>query len=101
MIPIKESSGGVSFAIRVQPRARRNRIAGALGDSLKIAVTAPPVEGRANEAVIELFADLFQIPRSSVTIASGEISRNKMVRISGLRRTTVEQRLNEAMQSSR
>ena len=93
MIPVTESAQGVAFAVKVHPRARKNAITGTVGDALKLSLTAPPVEGRANQAVIEFFADLFAIPRSSVTIASGETSRNKIVRISGLNRAAVEQRL--------
>ncbi len=93
MIPVHESAKGVSFAVKVQPRARKNAVSGMVGDALKVALTAPPVEGRANQAVIEFFADLFQIPRSSVTIASGVSSRNKVVRIAGMSRAAVEQRL--------
>ncbi|HEY2393482.1 MAG TPA: DUF167 domain-containing protein [Candidatus Angelobacter sp.] len=93
MISVSESARGVSFSIKVHPRARKNAITGVVGDTLKLALTAPPVEGKANQAVIEFFADLFAIPRSSVTIASGEISRNKVVRISGLSRQMVEERL--------
>jgi uncharacterized protein (TIGR00251 family) len=99
MIPVSESAKGVSFSIKVHPRARKNAITGVMGDALKLALTAPPVEGKANQAVIEFFADLFQIPRSSVTIASGETSRNKVVRISGISRAAVEQRLNGAITS--
>ena len=84
MIPVRESGVGVSFAVKVQPRARKNAIAGVLGDALKLAVTAPPVEGKANQAVIEFFAEFFAIPRSSVSIASGETSRNKVVRVNGI-----------------
>jgi uncharacterized protein (TIGR00251 family) len=97
MIPIHESAKGIAFAVKVHPRARKNAITGTVGNALKLALTAPPVEGRANQAVIEFFAELFAIPRSSVTIASGETSRNKVVRISGLNRTTVEQRLSETL----
>ena len=100
MIPVHESAKGTSFAVRVQPRARKNAITGIVGDALKLALTAPPVEGRANEAVIEFLAEVFQIPRSSVTIASGETSRNKVVRIAGLCRTAVEQRLAAALAHS-
>jgi hypothetical protein len=99
MIPIHESAKGVTFAVKVHPRARKNAITGTVGDALKLALTAPPVEGKANQAVIEFFSDLFQIPRSSVTIASGETSRNKVVRIAGLSRTVVEQRLSETLTS--
>jgi uncharacterized protein (TIGR00251 family) len=99
MIQLLESAKGISFAVKVHPRARKNAITGTVGDALKLALTAPPVEGKANQSVIEFFADLFQIPRSSVTIASGEISRNKVVRVTGLSRSTVEQRLSAALSS--
>jgi hypothetical protein len=99
MIPVHESAKGISFTVKVHPRARKNAITGTVGDALKLALTAPPVEGKANHAVIEFFADLFAIPRSSVTIASGETSRNKIVRVSGPSRTTVEQRLSETLTS--
>ena len=56
---------------------------GELGDALKIALTSPPVDGRANEACIEFLAELFTIPRSSVSIVSGQSSRNKVIRIAG------------------
>jgi uncharacterized protein (TIGR00251 family) len=95
MIPIQESAKGVAFAVKVHPRARKCAITGAVGDALKLSLTAPPVEGRANQAVIEFFADLFEISRASVTIASGETSRTKVVRIAGLSRAAVEQRLTE------
>jgi len=93
MIPIHENAKGVSFAVKVHPRARKNQITGVVGEALKLALTAPPVEGKANEAVIEFFADFFDIPRSSVTIASGESSRNKIIRISGVSLQQVRQHL--------
>ena len=93
MVAVKETSTGATFAVKVHPRARKKAITGIVGDALKLALTAPPVEGKANQAVIDFFADLFEIPRSSVTIASGETSRNKVVRISGIKRQVVEERL--------
>jgi len=99
MVAIKESASGVTFAVKVHPRARKNAITGTVGDALKLALTAPPVEGKANQAVIEFFADLFQIPRSSVTIASGETSRNKVIRIAGVSKPAAEQRLAESLKS--
>ena len=99
MIPIHESAKGLTFNIKVHPRARKNAITGAIGDALKLSVTAPPVEGKANHAVIEFFADLFAIPRSSVTIASGETSRNKVVLIAGVSKPVAEQRLVENLKS--
>ena len=95
MIPVQESAKGIVFAVKVQPRARRNAITGVVGDMLKLALTAPPVDGRANQAVIEFLAELFEIPRASVTIASGETSRNKKVRITGMSRQTVEAKLSQ------
>jgi uncharacterized protein (TIGR00251 family) len=91
-----EGADGVSFAVRVQPRARRNAIVGELGDALKIALTAPPVDGRANEACIEFFAELLDVPRASVTIASGESSRNKIIRVTGLSVDALKKRLGAA-----
>ena len=99
MITLHESTKGVSFAVKVHPRARKHAITGVVGDALKLSLTAPPVEGRANEAVIEFFADLFEIPRASVTIASGETSRNKIVRVAGVSKRIVEQKLEAALGS--
>jgi uncharacterized protein len=93
MIPIREGAGGVSFAVKVQPRARKNAVAGEVGEALKIALTAPPVDGRANQACIELLANLLNVPRSSITIASGETSRQKVVRVAGLPAEEVRKRL--------
>ena len=97
MIPLNETAKGVTFAVKVQPRARKNEITGIVGDALKLALTAPPVEGKANQAVIEFFADLFDIPRTSVTIASGETSRNKVIRVSGISAMQVRQRLSATL----
>ena len=99
MIPIYETAAGVSFSVKVQPRARKNAITGIVGEALKLALTAPPVEGKANMAVIEFFADIFKIPRSSVTIASGETSRNKVIRIVGVSKSAAEQKLAENLKS--
>lgn len=84
MFVVHDNNGGVSFAIRVHPRAKKNAIAGELGDALKVSLTAPPIEGRANEACIEFFAKLLKVPRSSITIASGQSSRNKIIRVAGV-----------------
>jgi uncharacterized protein len=101
MVTIRDSSGGVTFAVKVHPRARKNAVTGVVGDALKLALTAPPVEGRANQAVIEFFADFFEIPRSSITIASGATSRIKVVRIAGLSKRAAEQRLSTVQTTGR
>ncbi len=83
MISFREVDGGVAFAVRVHPRAKKNCITGEVGGALKLSLTAPPLQGRANEACIEFFAKLLKVPRSSVTIASGQSSRNKVIRVMG------------------
>lgn len=93
MVPVRDGDKGATFAVRVQPRASRNAVAGEMGDALKIALTAPPVGGKANDACVEFLANLLKVPRSSVTITSGESSRNKVIRIAGMRASEVEQRL--------
>jgi uncharacterized protein (TIGR00251 family) len=93
MIPVRESTKGITLAVKIQPRAQKNAVTGVVGEALKLALTAPPVEGRANQAVVEFVAELFRIPRSSVTIASGLSSRNKVIRLTGVGRPEVEQRL--------
>ena len=90
---IARSSDVVTFSIRVHPRARRNAIDGRIGDALKVSLTAPPVDGKANEAVIRFFAELLHVPRSSVTIAAGETSRNKVIRVVGLTTAELQARL--------
>lgn len=84
MIPINNSPDGISFSVKVHPRAKKNAIAGEVGDVLKLSLTAPPIDGKANEGCIEFFANLLKVPRSSVTIASGQTSRRKMIRIAGV-----------------
>lgn len=93
MIPLQESGGSVTFAVRIHPRAKKNAIAGELGDALKLSLTAPPIDGRANQACIEFFAKLLKVPRSSVTIASGQTSRHKVIRVSGLSAEAVRRRI--------
>ena len=93
MISIRDTPSGATFAIRLHPRAKQNAITGTLGDALKISLTAPPLEGRANHACIEFLADLLKLPRSSITIAAGQTNRNKLIRISGLSAAGVEARL--------
>jgi uncharacterized protein (TIGR00251 family) len=93
VIPVHQTPTGVSFAIKVHPRAKKNAITGELGEALKLALTAPPADGRANEACIEFFANLLDVPRPSVTIASGETSRRKVIRVAGLSADEVRRRL--------
>jgi uncharacterized protein len=96
MIPIRDTPDGAAFSVKVHPRAKKNAIAGEVGDALKLALTAPPVEGKANEACVRFLAELLQVARASVTIAAGESSRNKVIRVHGLTAAQVEERLRAA-----
>jgi hypothetical protein len=93
MINIHEHPSGISFHVRVHPRARKNTITSEVGDALKLSLTAPPIDGQANQACIEFFANLLKVPRSSVTIASGQTSRSKVIRVEGLSAAEVRKRL--------
>jgi uncharacterized protein (TIGR00251 family) len=91
---VRDTPHGAQFALRVQPRASRNAIAGTIGDAVKLAITAPPVDGKANEAVVKYLADLFGVPKSNVVIVSGETGRNKLIAIRGMRAEQVLKALN-------
>jgi uncharacterized protein (TIGR00251 family) len=93
LILVRDTDAGASLGVRVQPRARKNAITGEVGGALKLSLTAPPVEGRANEACVEFFAKLLKVPQSSVTIASGLSSRNKVIRVAGLSAVELRDRL--------
>jgi uncharacterized protein (TIGR00251 family) len=93
MIAIHDTPAGATFQVKVHPRARKNTITGVIGDTLKVALTAPPVEGRANEACVKFLAEFLNVPRSSVTIAAGEVSRQKLIRIAGMQAAQVEEKL--------
>ena len=93
MTVINELQDGVSFAVRVHPRAKKNGITGELGDAIKLSLTTPPIDGRANDACIEFFAKLLKLPRSSITIASGAGGRNKVIRVAGVTGQYVRDRL--------
>ncbi len=92
-LEIRETPTGAIFAVKLHPRARKNAITGELDGVLKLALTAPPVQGKANQACIEFLANLLSVPKSSVTIASGETSRRKVIRIAGLSAAELRDRL--------
>ena len=100
MIPLNESPGAVTFAVKVHPRAKKDAITGELGDALKLSITAPPAEGRANQACIDFFAKLLNLPRSSITIAAGTSSRRKVIRVTGLSAAELRQRLEKPLAGS-
>ena len=81
---ITAKDGKVSFVVRVQPRASRDEIVGEHQDALKIRLTAPPVDDRANEALRKLLASRLNVPLAAVRIAAGERSRTKRIEILGV-----------------
>lgn len=81
---VQETNGRVRLNVRVQPRAARTGIAGVHGDALKVRLTSPPVEGAANDALVEFLADTFAVARRAVRILAGEHSRSKIVEIEGI-----------------
>lgn len=97
MIAVQQQGDSVTFSVKVYPRARRERIAGVLGDALKLETTAPPVEGKANEACIRFFAGLLKVPRLSLTIAAGNSSRDKVIRVVGISAARVKEALTTAL----
>jgi uncharacterized protein (TIGR00251 family) len=78
---LREEGGSVVLTLHVQPGAKRTEVAGVHGEALKIRLAAPPVEGRANEALRRFLADAFGVSLRNVTLVRGEASRDKVVRI--------------------
>ncbi len=87
------AAGAVTLTVKIQPRASKNEMVRTEGGGLKIRLTAPPVDGAANEALIKFLADTFSVPKSLVEIVSGHASRDKIVRISGVSPETVNRNL--------
>jgi uncharacterized protein len=83
-IRVTSAGGRVRFAVRVQPRASTNEIAGVHGDAVKIRLTAPPVDGAANAELIDFLSGIFAVRRQSIRIVGGETSRSKIVEIDGI-----------------
>ncbi len=93
-IDVQERGGAITFAVRVIPRASRDAIEGEYQGALKVRLTAPPVDDRANDALIRLLAERLNVPRSAVRIVAGGKSRTKRVEIAGARREQIIEMLN-------
>jgi len=81
---VRPTATGVELNVRVIPRGRRTEVSGIRGDALLVRVAAPPVEGAANEAVIDLIAATCRVPRRAIRLVSGESSRQKRIAIDGV-----------------
>lgn len=91
--PFTPTSNGTRISVRVQPRASRNRVDGIHGSHVKIRLTAPPVEGAANEALVKFLADLLDVPKRDITIVRGHRGREKVVEVEGLTPAEVRERM--------
>ena len=74
-------SGGVRLALQIQANAKKSGVAGCIGDLLKIRLHAPPIDGKANEALISYLADILDVPKSTVTITHGHTGKRKIIEI--------------------
>jgi len=92
-LPPSPAPPSCTLAIKAIPGAPKNQVCGWLGEALKIKIQAPPVEGRANEALIEFLAEALEVPRRTVTLVRGDTSRHKTVRIDGLDLAEAKRRL--------
>jgi len=90
MLNLKQTQDGVTFTVRVLPRSARNGFAGEQEGALKIKLTAPPVEGAANKMLVKFLSDSLRVPKSAVTILSGETGRIKTVSVDGVTAADIE-----------
>ena len=93
---LKVQSDGILLSVKLQPRASANEIGEALGNELRIKVTAPPVDAAANEALLRLLAQQLQCPRNRVDLVRGHTSRHKTVKLYGLAAEAVATKLGRA-----
>ncbi|MDU6925096.1 DUF167 family protein YggU [Franconibacter helveticus 513] len=81
MSAVSHSADGLVLRLYIQPKASRDAIVGEHGDELKVAITAPPVDGQANAHLLKFLAKQFRVAKSQVIIEKGELGRHKQVRI--------------------
>ncbi len=81
---IEDVKGGVRLHLFVQPKASKNEVVGAHDKEIKVKITAPPLDGRANEGLIEFMSDLFKLPKKNIQLVRGESSRHKVIEIQGI-----------------
>jgi hypothetical protein len=97
---IHDGKRGAALAIRVTPRAKRNEVSEILEDgTIKIRITAPPVEGKANRALIEFLAEILDVPGSQIEIVAGDTGRDKLVSVFNMDAETVGRRIAERLEA--
>ena len=95
---VRDVADGCTVSVRVQPGAKRDAVLGLHGDAVKIALSAPPVDGRANEALIAFVAERVGLPRARVSLVAGAASRSKVLRITGKSAAEVRAALSPVME---
>jgi uncharacterized protein len=80
---VRDVADGCTLSVRVHPGAKKNAVTGLLGGAMKIALSAPPVDGKANEALIAFVAERLGLPRARVVLVSGVTNRSKILRVTG------------------
>jgi uncharacterized protein (TIGR00251 family) len=90
---LRSQPDGVLLSVKVQPRASKNAIGDALGDELRIKVTAPPVDAAANEALIDLLADILDCGKGRIELVRGQTSRHKLIKLHGFNIEQVAEKL--------
>ena len=85
---LRIESGGLLLSVKLQPRASRNEIGEALGNELRVKVTAPPVDSAANEALVRLLAKVLDCPPGRIELVRGHPSRHKLIRLRGIKAAT-------------
>lgn len=79
----QSADGRITLTLHIQPGAKKTEFAGLHGDALKIRLAAPPVDGKANEALVKFLADVLHLPKSAITLKSGQTSRRKVLEVTG------------------
>ncbi|QDV61900.1 DUF167 domain-containing protein [Crateriforma conspicua] len=97
MIPIEHRDDELRFDVRVTPKAKRAKIGGRHADALRVAVTSPPEDGKANAAVIQGLAKFFKIAKSNISICSGQASRCKRIAVRSMTETELRDRLRDVI----
>jgi uncharacterized protein (TIGR00251 family) len=92
-VKLLEKDGAVRFEVHAKPRAKKSRVVGERGDSVEIALAAPPVDGAANAELVRFVGEVLGVPKRDVELVRGEMSREKLVAVKGLSLTDVETRL--------
>ncbi|HXY39788.1 MAG TPA: DUF167 domain-containing protein [Vicinamibacteria bacterium] len=94
-LDLRETADGLTLRVRVQPRARRDALSGERDGALVVRVTAPPVEGRANQALARVLGEALEVPPSAVRVVRGASGRDKLVAVSGLSVASARRKLGE------